>query len=276
MLSRQNGAGVEALAPFFMITLLSESKTMESRQEAVSPDILKQHTPVLEETADNIMSYLATLSPLQISQNLGISIQLGKKAHDLAYDFNHKLTGYPAIFGFTGEAFRAFDVKSLDPTRLEAADEKLRIISSVYGILKPHDIIKPYRCEFNKPVTSDSKTPIQIFKSKVTIEFVKLIKENKVAEVIDLLPADADKCLDWKIIRAFTSVQKICFQVITNEGKLKTPLARRLKELRGLMARDILEKNIQTFEQLKTLESENYIFSPQDSKTGLPVFISSE
>ena len=216
---------------------------------------------------------MENLSPIQIAEILGISNQLAIKAHSLAFDFPHKATGYKAIFGFTGEAFKSLDAKTLGNSELENANKCLRLISSVYGFLHPSDIIKPYRCEFNKPIAPGHKTPIQVFKPKITVELVKYIKENKIQDVVNLLPGDADKCIDWKIVRAFVKVHKICFQTITPEGKLKTPLAKRLKELRGEMARRILTDGLQNFQELTKMESNNFVFSPNDSKPLLPVFL---
>lgn len=256
-----------------MILLLAESKTMSSDQMVINETTLEANLPKLEDTADQIMTHVADLSPMQISSILGISSQLAVKAHSLAYDFSFKKTGYKAIWGFIGEAFRAFDVKSISNEALDRAESSLRIISSVYGILKPSDIIKPYRCEFNKAIAPDQKKPIQIFKSKVTIELVNYIKEKGIKEVLNLLPGDADKCIDWKIIKAFATVNKISFMKIDQTGQLKTPIAGQLKELRGLMARIVLSQNIQSIEELKRVISDRFLFSPHDSKPGLPVFI---
>lgn len=257
-----------------MLLLLAESKTMSAHQLPIDPEEYLREIPVLEPVADAIMHHMEMLTPDNIAEILSISRQLAVKAHSLAYEFPYKHTGYKAIKAFTGEAYRGLDVETLSQEALQRADHELRIISSVYGILKPGNIIKPYRCEFNKCITPSSKTPIQVFKPKVTIETVNYIKENKVADIIDLLPADADKCLDWKIIRAFASVHKICFQTITTDGTLKTPIAKRLKELRGKMAREILTEGISSFKELITHKSDNFVFSPGDSRPGLPVFIS--
>lgn len=259
-----------------MITLLAESKTMSGDQLPVTELNFQNHKPVLEDMADNLMEDMAHMNPLEISSTLGISLQLAKKANSLAYDFPHKLTGYKAINGYVGDAYRGLDIKTISDNGLEAIYNNLIIISSVYGILRGDDIIKPYRCEFNKEIAPGRKTPIQFFKSKVTIEMVKLVRDGKIGDVIDLLPADADKCVDWKIVRAYTKVHKVCFQIITSEGKLKTPIAKRLKELRGIMCRTIAEKGIKTFQALTKVESPHFIFSPQDSKPGLPVFITTE
>ena len=247
---------------------------MSPAQVKIAESEFLSHKPLFEDQAEEIMLFLASLTSYELAQNLGISNQLAVKAHNLAYDFPHKIMGYEAIQGFIGEAYRGLDISTLAPQIIKEASDKVRIISSIYGILAPTDIIKPYRCEYNKHVNLDHKTPIQIYKPKITTSFVNFIKEKKIEDVINLLPADADKCLDWKIIRAFTKVHKIVFQTITPEGKLKTPIAKRLKELRGIMCRTILEHNIKSFEELTKVKSEHFIFSPADSKPLLPVFIS--
>ena len=258
-----------------MLTLLAESKTMLMEQSEVTASDFNLYKPVLEDTADMILSYLADLSPNQIAENLGISNSLAIKAHNLAYDFPYKQTGIKTIYAFIGDAYRGLDIKTLSSDIVKNSDTSLRIISSVYGILKPSDIIKPYRCEFNKPITKENKTAVQIFKQKITVDLVNYIKKNKVNDIINLLPGDADKCLDWKIIRAFVPVHKVVFQTFDSKGRLKTPIAKRLKELRGLMTRCILEQDIQSFKDLQKVKSEEFIFSPVDSKPLLPVFITS-
>lgn len=259
-----------------MLTLLAESKTMLADQSAISESDFKNHEPSLERMADDVMRNMANLSPSEIAEILGISYPLAVKSHSFAYDFPHKITGYPSIKGFIGEAFKALDIKTIPDFSAESADTSLRIISSVYGILKPSDIIKPYRCEFNKKICPGNLTSQQYFKSKITVELVNYIKENQIREIINLLPGDADKCIDWKVVKAFATVYKICFQNISTDGKLKTPIANRLKELRGLMCREIIKQKIGIFETLKYLEHSQFIFSPNDSKPGLPVFIASE
>lgn len=256
-----------------MLTLLAESKTMSSNLHEISDELYLNHQPPFEETADSIMLYFQKLQPSEIATKLGISQSLGLKAHELAYDFPHKITGYPALEAFTGEAFRSLSASTLSEEAKKRALTDLKFISSVYGLLNVSDIIKPYRCEFNKPVNEKNQTPIQIYKPKITSALVKYIKENNIKEIINLLPGDADKCVDWKIVRAFAKVHKVVFQIITPDDKLKTPIAKRLKELRGLMARQILEKGISSFHDLTTIENNEFVFSPEYSKTLLPVFI---
>ena len=270
----KTGQGSRQLSRFIMLIFLAESKTMSSEQVTVSTSEFIDNRPVFEADADAIMKNMSSMTSVQISDVLDISNSLAIKCHSLAYDFPHKQTGYSTLKAFTGEAFKSFDSSSLSKEGLVRANNELRIISSVYGLLKPSDIVKPYRCEFNKEIVPGPKTPIQLFKSKITIEVVNYIKQNKIQDIIDLLPGNADKCIDWKIVRAYAKVHKVVFQNIDSTGKLKTPIAKRLKELRGLMARIILEEGIQSFTELTSVESSQFIYSPNDSKPGLPVFIS--
>lgn len=256
-----------------MFLLLAESKTMLADQSVVSTEEFKNNCPVFEPIAEAEMAHIAGLKASVIAEILGISHALAAKTLSLAYDFPNKSAGYKALFGFTGEAYRGLDANSLSSEAIIRAFSHLRIISSLYGYLKPSDIIKPYRLEFNKPIFSDNTTAIKIFKQKATVEFAKEIKESLTQDVIDLLPGDADKLLDWKILRAFAKVHKIVFKSIQPDGSLKTPLAKTLKEHRGKMARFILENNIESFSQLCSTPSPDFLFSPEDSKPLLPVFM---
>ena len=259
-----------------MIILLAESKTMASQQDEISEQEYLIHRPLLEDMADKTMAFIATLNCSQISEMLGVSSQLSRKIINLAYEFPAKTKGNNALHSFTGDAYRALDASSLNRETIIRANKHLRIISSLYGILKPDDIIKPYRLDFNKDCGPDHVNMTKYLKSKVTISLVNFIKQTEQQEIIDLLPADASKCLDWKIIRAFSKVNKICFQTLTPAGKLRTPQAARLKELRGKMTRFILQEDIKTFSDLINYRNDDFVYSPDDSKLGLPVFITSE
>ena len=252
---------------------MAESKTMSSEQISVSEEDFSSHRPILETMADETMAFISSLSVNEIAELLNISHSLAVKGAAYAYDFPNKKSGYSPLDGYTGEVFKAFNASSLSKNERNKTDESLRIISSLYGILKPSDIIKPYRLEFNKNCAPGNTSITKFLKPKVTIEFVKFLKESNEKEVIDLLPADADGCLDWKIIRSFSKVHKISFKSIDPSGKLKTPIAKKLKEMRGKMARFIIDNSFSSFSQLSKAENEDFFFSIHDSKPGLPVFI---
>lgn len=256
-----------------MLTLLAESKTMLSSQQAIPHQDFLTRKPLFEEEADMEMDFIKSLSVNEISEILGISGALATKTLSFAYEFPNKSLGYCSLSAFTGEAYKGLDQNSLSDAAKKRAAENLRIISSLYGYLRPLDIIKPYRLEFNKQIYEGRNNAIKTYRQKITVEFVKEIKSRNIKDIIDLLPADADLMIDWKISRAFAKVHKVVFKSIMPDGSLKTPLAKTLKEHRGKMARFIFENNIQSFEDLCKSESSDFLFSPADSKPLLPVFI---
>lgn len=256
-----------------MLILLAESKTMSTDQIQVCQETFESNKPIFEGLADSLMEHVSTLTPTEVSEILGISNSLASKAISFAYDFPNKTMGYKALFAFTGDAYRGLEASSLNEGSISRSKSQLRIISSAYGILSPENIIKPYRLDFNKPISIQGETPVKTFKSKVTIDLVRYIKDNSFKEIINLLPAEAEACIDWKILRAFSKVYKITFKTIDSDGKLHTPLAKYLKELRGRMARTILQQNIDNFKALTVFDSLHFIYSAADSKPGLPVFI---
>lgn len=250
---------------------------MSDNLRDISPEDYNAHSPLLELVADETLRFISSLTVEEIMNIMPVSKALAAKVKSLAYEFPNKSTGYNPLTAFCGEAFRGLDASTLSHEAIFRASSQLRIISSAYGILRPTDIIKPYRLDFNKKVGPDYQNINKILKPRITVEIVKYVKENKIKDIINLLPADADDCLDWKIIRAFAKVHKILFKIISpSTGDLKTPIAKRLKELRGIMTRIILENDISTFDQLKSFENNYFVFSPADSKPLLPVFIAAE
>lgn len=256
-----------------MIALIAESKTMNTDLYTRDKAVIAPRTPEMEIVADETMAYLHTIDKSELSHRLGISPSLSTKAQKLILDYPNKELGKEAIFIYTGEVFRALKASTLSEDALNIAKDRLRIISSLYGLLRPDDFIRPYRLEFKKEGGPDGTKLSSFLRPKITVNFVKFLKERGETEVIDLLPKDASDCLDWKIIKAFAKVTKINFKIIEDGNRLKTPDTGTLKKLRGLMLRDILENNINSFEDLCRFTSQHYLFDPVNSKPGLAQFL---
>lgn len=256
-----------------MISLIAESKTMDSGNSNFKSPEFNKNIPLMEDMAIKTMDFIKGISAAEISERLGISHTLAVKAHSFALDFFLKDSGEKALDIFTGEFYKALDVKSLNEDAIKRADENVLIVSSLYGLLKPDDFIKPYRLEFNKDCGPDGNNIIKYLKPKVTVNLVKILKEKSEKEILDLLPGDASKCVDWKLVKAFTKVMKPDFKTVGEGGKLITPHAGCLKELRGKMLRMILLNNINSFKDLLDSSSPDFEYVAEMSKPGLPLFI---
>ena len=245
---------------------------MGNVQQHVAHDVYASHRPIFADEADRIMESLRPLSVPQLAATLGIGPKSAASLHKMVYEFPDKSRGMKAALAFNGVVFKALDMPALPPEGIALAGSRLRIISSLYGWLAPGDIIKPYRMEFKAPVAPDATPLNRFWKRQVTVALVNMIKETGDNEILDLLPADASRCIDWKLVRAFASVYVANFKQQVGMT-LKTPNSTRLKELRGQLLRHILTCGIMSATNLRSIESEHFIYDSDSPYPGHLLFI---
>lgn len=240
-----------------MLILAAESKTM-ALPHLLDPGVATSHTPLYEENAAYIMSHLRDIPRPQLAAELKLGEAATRQAAEWVYDFPDKRMGLPAIDAFTGVVFKALDAGSLTPEAKERASRGLRLISSLYGWLHPDDIIKPYRLDFGAKLAPGNKALNAYWKKDVTLALIRYLKENDMAEIVNMLPADASRCIDWKLVKHYARVAIPQFKT-TDGNSLRTPHAGKLKRLRGEMIRDILEQGIDSADALRDLSGDNYM-----------------
>ncbi|MDE5976420.1 MAG: YaaA family protein [Muribaculaceae bacterium] len=242
-------------------------------QKEISDTLFSEEKPLFESSADEIAGLFAEMPVEEISERLSVSRALASRASTMFYEFPNKSTGYCALNGFTGEVFRALDIDSLPGEAISFAHDHLMIISSLYGLLLPRNIIKPYRFDFMVENPSSGTPMNKYWKLPLTVSFVKHMKKIEENEILDLLPGEASKCLDWKLIKAFAKVIKIDFKTLDSNGNLKTPSSGKLKELRGKMLRYILENKINSLKQLSNISSHDFAPMKDLHKPGIFSFL---
>lgn len=245
-----------------MLILIAESKTMLPAENSVSPQEYDLHKPQDEPGAEKIIESLRQLDTLQLSDQLGLSASLAQKMQKMIYEFPNKALGNMAIEAFTGVVFKALDFASLDVEARELCLEEVGIISSLYGFLRPDDIIKPYRLDFKSKLVIDGERETALnnfWKQQATVTLVKTIQKSGHNEILNLMPSDASKCIDWKLVKRFAKVWKVDFVEMLENGSLKTPAANKLKTMRGLLLRQILTEKIATAAELKHASTDNYM-----------------
>ena len=172
-----------------ILTLIAESKTMTPCDCPVTPEQFATHRPAGEPTADEIMARIATMDVSDLMEATRFSRQMAAKALRFAYDFPDKSHGQEAIAAFTGVVFKSFDYATLDENERRLTADTIRLISSLYGWLRP-----------------DDRSMVQYWKKDVTIAMVREIKARPGIHILNLLPADAAKAIDWKLIKHFAPV----------------------------------------------------------------------
>lgn len=242
-----------------MITLIAESKTMDYRELPVESKVYERNMPSGESQADEIMARVATMSAPEISQMAKLSLPLAAKLAKMAYEFPNKAVGLRAIEAFTGVVFKSFDYSSLSYEEKNLAVNSVRIISSLYGWLRPNDILKPYRFDFTTPIAPGEKALAAFWRKDVTIQLVKHLQASGETSILHLLPGDAAKCIDWKLVKRFARVWKVDFKEPMDGGGWRTPNAGKLKAARGELLRTIIVRGITNPSELLTLSTDNLL-----------------
>lgn len=245
-----------------MVILIAESKTMLTAENAVDNEELRVATPCFESTASKIMDSLRGLPVGDLATQLKLSGTLAAKMQKMVYEFPYKAAGNRAIEAYTGVVFRALGFETLSEDAKSRCEKQVRIVSSLYGWLRPQDIVKPYRLDFTTKLEegpSVGKALNAFWKMDVTKALVKMLNQNNETEIVNLLPADASKCVDWKLVKRFAGVWKVDFQEIREGNILKTPSAEKLKSLRGSLLRQILEEKLSGVSDILHLSSDKYV-----------------
>ena len=218
--------------------LIAESKTMASAETEVSREEFAACRPLFDGIANAIMDSLRDRTPEQLAAEAGI------------------------IEAFTGVVFRQLGVAGYDAGQRAFLQDNVRIVSSLYGWLRPDDIVKPYRFDFKSHVAPLGETLMKYWKKDVTIALAQELRAKGDTVIIDLLPSDAAKCVDWKLIKRFANVYKVDFKMYDGTDVMKTPNAGRLKELRGRLLDLIIRNGLSSPADIATLESPDFMPDP--------------
>lgn len=248
-----------------MLILIAESKTMAPCNGVIDHEDYAGHSPALESTADMVMESLRDMTAEELAVETKFSMPMVNRLQRMVYDFPHKSAGSRAIEAFMGVVFKAFDYASLDLHERTRACTDIRIISSLYGWLRPDDVIKPYRFDFSTPLAPEGRTFMAYWRDEVTKCLIRTLSDKGEADVLNLLPGDAARCINWKLVEPHARVWKADFREIRPGGLSRTPNAGRLKALRGQLLRQIIRDGVVSADGLMTLSSDDYFCEGADS-----------
>ena len=251
-----------------MLILIAESKTMTACDGFVTPELYEKHRPESEKKADEIMSLISRVSPREIAERGSLSLSMAIKLHRQALEFIDKSHGQAAIEAFTGVVFKAIDYKTMMQDNRVNFQKCVRIISSLYGYLRPDDIIKPYRMDYTSRLAPTGVAMSVYWNNVVTASLALELKATGTTEILNLLPGDAAKCIDWKTINKLAKVWTVDFKDIKDGGKLATPHAGLLKKLRGHLLREIVTRNIVSVHDLLSLKTDLLLLMGETDTAG--------
>jgi uncharacterized protein len=253
-----------------MKILVSPAKSINEQCEYPN---LSFTTPQFAKEAASLARKLKKLKPKQIMELMHVSADiadLNAKRYKNWY-LSDKPTEdvRPAGFLFTGEVYRGLDIASLSGEELQKAQDRLRILSGMYGLLRPFDLIFPYRPEMGTSWQLDAKHKnlYSFWGEKLTKQLKKETEKDEL--IVNLASNEYAKAVRWKDVKRPVITPN--FKEFKNgEFKMVMVFA---KHARGAMARYLIQNDIQSAEELKAYNVDGYSFDDKQSTETEWIFV---
>ncbi len=250
-----------------MKILLSPAKSLDYKSQLPTD---KYSSICFEYEAEHLNSILKTKSPKDLSNLMSIS----PKIADLNYERNHSWSlpfssknARQAVYAFSGDVYKGLDAYSIDESKIDFLQNSVRIVSGLYGLLKPLDLIQPYRLEMGtKFQVGSNKNLYEFWRKKITEKLNDELSENE--PVLNLASNEYFKAVDSKVLNS--GVYYANFKQYKN-GTFKT-IAIFSKRARGLMTRFIIDNNISDINKIKSFDYDGYVFDSKLSSKSHFVF----
>ena len=243
-----------------MLMMLSQAKTFKTIE--LEPLDLSNEL-IFKNKTKQLVNQLQTYSVSELSTLMKISEALAEvNVTRFAQFYEKNQQGMYAIHAFEGEAYKGLDSLSLNQEALEFSKESLRILSGLYGVLKPFDVMNPYRLEMGLSWSGEhGKDLYQYWKEDLTVHFLNELSETKGDQVLlNLASKEYSKALNLKQIEKTYPVITIEFK--EQKGEAFKVVGMYAKRARGQMARYILNHQIHEVEQVKAFNEGGYTFNP--------------
>ena len=253
-----------------MKILISPAKSLDYQKSLPTERFTE---PNFIDEAIQINSILNKKSPKDLQKLMNISEKLAQlnweRNQNFSFSESEKQKKRAAIYTFNGDVYSGFDVYTLPEEKIDKMQTQLRILSGLYGILKPLDQIQPYRLEMGTKISIGSNNNLYSFwKNKVT-EHLK-VELNKGELVVNLASKEYFSVIDSDLLsNTIVSPEFKDFK----DGKLKI-ISFFAKKARGMMARHLIEQNISTLDDIRSFSKDGYYYSDEETKNEtFPVFI---
>lgn len=253
-----------------MIYLISPAKSLNMKSV---PHVTEYTTPSFLEKSEKLVQIMKSYTPSQLSDLMGISSNLARTNAERYLNWSLPFTkenAKHAIFAFSGEVYRGLNINSFSDLELQRAQQQLRILSGLYGVLRPLDLIQPYRLEMGIRLSNPAGTNLYAYWSETITNFLDTEIDNQSDKtLINLASEEYSKAVNFKKIKG-TVISPVFLE--SKNGKPRI-IAVYAKKARGLMCAFAMKNNIKNPDDLKTFDYEGYEFSEQYSTSNSWAFI---
>ena len=256
-----------------MLTVLSPAKTLDYEtapitQSATLPRFMDQSALLIEDARG--------LNPDDIRALMGVSEQIAHLNHERFMNWQSESTSdnaKQAVLAFKGDVYTGLQAETLSEDDLDFAQTRLRILSGLYGLLRPLDLMQPYRLEMGLKFTNQrGKNLYEFWGEQLTDTLNADLVSAKTGVLINLASNEYFKAVKPKLLNADIITPQ--FKDLKN-GQYKM-ISFFAKKARGLMARYIIDNRITEPEALKSFSEAGYYYSDEQSQGDQWVFLRDE
>lgn len=252
-----------------MLIVISPAKTLDYD----TPPVTDQHTtPEFIPESRQLIKELRKLAPQDVSNLMGISDKLGTLNYDRFQKWKPTFTtknSKQAVLAFKGDVYTGLEAETFKANDFKFAQKHLRILSGLYGVLRPLDLMQPYRLEMGtRFAVGDAKNLYEFWNGKITEKLNEELKATKSHFLVNLASNEYFKSVQPKALNA---------EIVTPEfkdwknGQYKM-ISFFAKKARGMMSAYIIKNRLTKDVDLKGFDWDGYRYDPKLSTSQKPVF----
>lgn len=254
-----------------MLVLLSPSKNLDFKTKIATR---KRSEPMFLDQAQELIGELRQLDARKISKLMNISGELGELNADRYAQWQQSTKGgRPAALAFRGDVYLGLNASDFSEGDLTSAQRRLRILSGLYGVLRPLDLIHPYRLEMGTALKMNGSSNLYDFwNSTITDQLNAELREERNPLLVncassEYFPGQSQQQINYPVVNCrFLQKHRDDYRFMSYFGK----------RARGLMARHLVLSRAKTRKEIKAFNSEGYYFSPERSSKDNLVFLRDE
>ena len=256
-----------------MITLVSPAKKLDfSNTDILSQfsqcDFLKKSQILIDETKNMSISELKNL--MKISDKLAETNRARFNQWSIPFT---KENAKQAILSFKGDTYVGLNAETFSNKDFEYAQDHFRILSGLYGILRPLDLIQPYRLEMGTKLENPNGSDLYGFWSdQIAKKLNNTLKDHASKVILNCASVEYFKSVDTNTLDA-TIVSPIFKDVKNGQAKIISFFA---KKARGMMARFIIQNRIDKVDDIIKFNDAGYTYQPKESTPNNPLFTRAE
>ncbi len=252
-----------------MITILSPAKKLSTESQTINGHFTQCD---FLDRAKELVTLLQEFDPPKLQSFMGISEKLAEQNWErfqswrLPFDPN---SARESIFSFMGDAYLGLDAKSLSKEDITYAQDNLRILSGLYGVLRPLDLMLPYRLEMGSKLKSNhGKNLYQFWGNQITEAFNAQLDIHNQKVIINCASVEYFKAINSDLLKADV-ITPVFKEIKNGTPKMMSFYAKRA---RGMMARFIIQNRLDRVEDIQGFNQEGYTYDASLSTPFEPVF----